>query len=363
MRAALTRTRWDIEGSDDGWRRRERRGGSGRCQATVSAIGGPYDGRVSEEPTQAELEAAFCWEAVDLLPGRPSTSSFRRRVRLHQARWRGAHGHPIGTEPIRPRPGVDARPVGSRLPLDYAQATGAQFVTPGALDGGPDAARDARARPELRSPADLGGPALGAGDGFQPVRGPRRRPCPRHAGAPRVGARRTWDRRRCPVRALARPARPAVAQQPAGVRRGLRPRPGRRHPRDRGGRRRVPRLAQARDPEAREPVADPEVADRPAPSRPARPRSSAARRRCASSGSSTCSCCRCSSTRAASGPGAGTSSSTRPATMTWPRGWSGTVGCSRTHTTFATITLEALLDAHVLPKVTTSAAPRAVPPG
>ena len=126
---------------------------SGRRRPVSShrtGVGEPYDGRVSGEPTQAELEAAFCWESADLLPGRPSTTAFRRRIRLHQARWRTAHGHPIGTEPIRPRPGVDARPVGSRLPLDYAQATGAQFVTPGALD----AARVRLATPEPRQSFD-----------------------------------------------------------------------------------------------------------------------------------------------------------------------------------------------------------------
>src|SRR6187551_2080866 len=123
-----------------------------RCPMSTrrTGAGGPYDGRVSDEPTQAELEAAFCWEPVDLLPGRPETTAFRRRVRLHQARWRAAHGHPIGTEPILPRPGVDARPVGSRLPLDYAQATGAQFVTPGALA----AARTRLGTPEPRQSFD-----------------------------------------------------------------------------------------------------------------------------------------------------------------------------------------------------------------
>jgi hypothetical protein len=49
----------------------------------------------------------------------------------------------MGTEPIRPRRGVPVRPVGSRLPLDYAQESGAQFVTPGAL---------AAARQRLRTP-------------------------------------------------------------------------------------------------------------------------------------------------------------------------------------------------------------------
>lgn len=46
--------------------------------------------------------------------------------------WRERHGHPIGTQPIVPK-GKPFRPVGSRLPLDYARETGANFVTPGAL--------------------------------------------------------------------------------------------------------------------------------------------------------------------------------------------------------------------------------------
>jgi hypothetical protein len=60
-------------------------------------------------------------------------TEFRRRLRLHQARWREAHGHPIGSQPIVPKPGKAVRPVGSRLPLDYARETGANFITAGAL--------------------------------------------------------------------------------------------------------------------------------------------------------------------------------------------------------------------------------------
>lgn len=82
---------------------------------------------------QTELEAAYCWEPEDRVPGRPAMTEFRRALRLHQARWREAHGHPIGTQPIVPKPGKAARPVGSRLPLDYARETGANFVTAGAL--------------------------------------------------------------------------------------------------------------------------------------------------------------------------------------------------------------------------------------
>jgi hypothetical protein len=81
-----------------------------------------------------ELEAMHCWEAEDRVPGRPEMTEFRRRLRYHQARWREANGHPIGTQPIAPRPGGPQRPVGSRLPLDYARETGANFLTAGSLD-------------------------------------------------------------------------------------------------------------------------------------------------------------------------------------------------------------------------------------
>jgi hypothetical protein len=64
------------------------------------------------------------------VPGRPEMTAFRRRLRYHQAQWREAHGHPIGSQPILPRPGkTPTRPVGSRLPLDYANRTGANFLT------------------------------------------------------------------------------------------------------------------------------------------------------------------------------------------------------------------------------------------
>lgn len=83
--------------------------------------------------SQSELEAAHCWEAEDRVPGRPAMTEFRRRLRLHQARWREAHGHPIGSQPIVPKAGKPTRPVGSRLPLEYARETGANFVTATAL--------------------------------------------------------------------------------------------------------------------------------------------------------------------------------------------------------------------------------------
>jgi hypothetical protein len=61
-------------------------------------------------------------------------TQLRRSLRLHQARWRETNGHPIGSQPIAPRPGKPSRPVGSRLPLDYARETGATFTTSAALE-------------------------------------------------------------------------------------------------------------------------------------------------------------------------------------------------------------------------------------
>jgi hypothetical protein len=72
-------------------------------------------------------------EAADHAPRRPAMTEFRRRARYRQARWREANGHPVGTQPIVPKAGAPARPVGSRMPLAYAKETGANFVTPGAL--------------------------------------------------------------------------------------------------------------------------------------------------------------------------------------------------------------------------------------
>jgi hypothetical protein len=99
---------------------------------------------VTEAPSREELEAAHCWE-VDVVPGRPEMTEFRRRLRYHQAQWREANGHPIGSQPIVPREGKPSRSVGSRLPLDYARETGANFLTAGALDA-------ARARTSVIEP-------------------------------------------------------------------------------------------------------------------------------------------------------------------------------------------------------------------
>jgi hypothetical protein len=91
-------------------------------------------GSVGASPSEQELEAAHCWEPADRVPGRPAMTEFRRRMRYHHAQWREAHGHPIGSQPIAPKPGGAVRLVGSRVPLDYARDTGANFLTASALD-------------------------------------------------------------------------------------------------------------------------------------------------------------------------------------------------------------------------------------
>ena len=100
---------------------------------------------MSPTPTQQELEAAWCWEADDQIPRRPAMTEFRQRTRYHQAQWREANGHPIGSQPYAPRPGGRTRPVGSRIPLAYGTETGANFLTSGALEA-------ARARTSVIEP-------------------------------------------------------------------------------------------------------------------------------------------------------------------------------------------------------------------
>ena len=100
-------------------------------------------------PTQEELEAAYCWDREDEVPRRPQMTEFRRRYRLHQARWREREGHPIGSQPIVPKE-KPSRPVGNRLPLEYARDSGANFVTAGALA----AARERTSRREPNQSID-----------------------------------------------------------------------------------------------------------------------------------------------------------------------------------------------------------------
>ncbi|MBL0194005.1 MAG: hypothetical protein IPQ09_07225 [Myxococcales bacterium] len=84
------------------------------------------------EPQQEPLPApVHCTFAVDRVSRDPATTAWKQRARSGQARWREAHGHPIGAHPYRG--GSKATPVGSRLELGFARSSGANFLTPGAL--------------------------------------------------------------------------------------------------------------------------------------------------------------------------------------------------------------------------------------
>ena len=73
------------------------------------------------------LEAAHCWLDHDRVPGDADLTEFRRGVRYHQSTWREAREYPIGTH--RVRPGTQPRLIGSHLDLDFAQQSGATFLT------------------------------------------------------------------------------------------------------------------------------------------------------------------------------------------------------------------------------------------
>lgn len=78
------------------------------------------------EPTRAELEASYCWKSVDRVPNDPVMTAFKRRARHQQATWRQTNSHPMGSHPITG--GDGAAPLGSRLELEYALRTGANFI-------------------------------------------------------------------------------------------------------------------------------------------------------------------------------------------------------------------------------------------
>lgn len=95
-------------------------------------------------PSRAELSAHHVLERVDRVPGDSGDDRLQQRARLHQALWREAHAFPQGTDPTRPRSGTNARPIGSRLEVNFALATGANFLSRSARD----AAHHRVARPE-----------------------------------------------------------------------------------------------------------------------------------------------------------------------------------------------------------------------
>lgn len=79
----------------------------------------------SEDRTS--LSSMHCWFDVDRVPGRPDITSFKRRARWHQARWREAKELPRGEH----RSAGVMRQNFSRLSLATATETGANFLSDG----------------------------------------------------------------------------------------------------------------------------------------------------------------------------------------------------------------------------------------
>lgn len=99
--------------------------------------------RASESTySEASARAAHWWFDVDRVPRDAETTAWKRLARFRQARWREERGYPMGAHPHAG--GEKATPVGSRLELAFAMETGANFVSPGALE----AVRARLAQPE-----------------------------------------------------------------------------------------------------------------------------------------------------------------------------------------------------------------------
>jgi hypothetical protein len=81
--------------------------------------------------THAEAREADCWFDTDRVASEPATTAWKRLARWRQAQYREAQGFPIGTDPYRG--GLRAKRVGSRIDLEFARESGANFVTPQAL--------------------------------------------------------------------------------------------------------------------------------------------------------------------------------------------------------------------------------------
>ncbi|HKP61880.1 MAG TPA: hypothetical protein VJV78_34350 [Polyangiales bacterium] len=80
--------------------------------------------------THAEAQDADCWFDVDRVASEPATTAWKRLARWHQARWRNAQDLPIGSDPLRG--GMRSKRVGSRLELEFARSSAANFLTPAA---------------------------------------------------------------------------------------------------------------------------------------------------------------------------------------------------------------------------------------
>lgn len=78
--------------------------------------------------THTDASEADCWFDADRVAGDAATTAWKRLARWRQARWRDARGYPIGFDPYAGGP--RATRVGSRLGLEFARETTANFITP-----------------------------------------------------------------------------------------------------------------------------------------------------------------------------------------------------------------------------------------
>jgi len=103
-----------------------------------------------ETVTDADLKAHDCLEDVDRVPRDPETTAFKRRARLHQSALARKQGFEIGSQPMRPKPGQSSRPLGSRIAVDAARESQANFLNEDIRR----AVRDRLANPSRTRPLD-----------------------------------------------------------------------------------------------------------------------------------------------------------------------------------------------------------------
>jgi hypothetical protein len=75
-----------------------------------------------------ELKEHHCLENLDRVANDTQTTEFKRRARLHQAKWREARQIPLGSQPMRPKQDETGRPLGSRVEVEFAYRTGCNFL-------------------------------------------------------------------------------------------------------------------------------------------------------------------------------------------------------------------------------------------
>lgn len=90
----------------------------------------PYANRLLPDHVTGDiLERHQCLENVDRAARDPETTKFKQIARLLQSLWRESKSLQIGTQPMKPTNGHPGRDLGSRLDLEFARRTGANFLT------------------------------------------------------------------------------------------------------------------------------------------------------------------------------------------------------------------------------------------